>query len=158
VRLAPYGRVAVLSLVMATLYVLATPEHTPTVVRVELFVLTALAAVALLAIGRRRLPPPPSSPFEPPRRPPALSPVPVALERLAAELGAVQPGRPLPAALRRTLRAVAAVRLRTAGVDLDDERQAPAAAARCGPGLWAAIEGQAVAVEVGTLVAALEDL
>jgi hypothetical protein len=160
--LRPYVRVAALSLLVAVGYALAVPQHASTAIRVEIFVIVALTALALLERSRRRAPDAEASPFDPPRLPRAAPSVPIEVERHAVELRALASGHgpmPLPGALRRTMRAIAAARLRARwGLDLDDPADAAAARARCGPLLWDALAGDPTTADADALVAALEAL
>jgi hypothetical protein len=161
-RLVPYLKSAALVLVGSFVVTLATPQYRSTVLRVALFALAALVAVALVDRTRHVAPAPPPSPFEPAkvrRAPPGW---PGELDRLALEVRAMAAGAErnagvVPGALRRSCRRIASARLAERhGVDLDGD---PVRAADvCGPDLWAALDGEPTSLDTAELVAALEQL
>lgn len=161
-KLGPYLKFAGLVVVGCFVATIATPQYRSTVVRVGLFALAAILAVALIDLTRQSAPPPEPSPFEPRRRRAPPPGWPTELERLVIEVRAMEAGAErnagvVPPALRRSCRRDAAARLADRhGVDLDDDPGR--AAAVCGPDLWAALDGQPTTLDSGGLVAALEGL
>ena len=160
----PYLRVGGVTVLAAAVAALGAPQYRSTVERVALFVLAVIAAVALVDVIRHRSPLPARSPFEPRRVRPARPGVPIDLERAAVDIrafdAALDRGPAVaPGGLRRTARAIAASRLAGhRGVRLDDPEAQAAAAAVCGPELWALLEGQPTQLDPDRLVVALEQL
>jgi hypothetical protein len=159
---AGYVRLAVVSAAITALFVLAVPDHTSVALRIETFVLVAIAVMAIVGVLTARTPLPPPSPFRPGKRKPSPPPVPASLERHAVELRATvsapQPS-PLPGALRRTMMAIAASRLAEHhGILLEDESTADLARGLCGEPLWQALNGRPVDVDPDELISALERL
>jgi hypothetical protein len=159
---AGYVRLAVVSAVVTALFVLAVPDHTSVALRIETFVLVAIAVMAIVGLLTARTPLPPESPFRPSKPKPPPPPVPASLERHAVELRAMasapQPSS-LPVALRRTMIAIAASRLADHhGVLLEDESTAELARSLCGDPLWQALNGRPVDADPDELIGALERL
>jgi hypothetical protein len=160
--IAGYVRLAVVSAVVTALFVVAVPDHTSVALRIETFVLVAIAVMAVVGVLTARTPLPPESPFRPAKQKPSQPSVPASLERHAVELRAMasapQPS-PLPGALRRTMTAIATSRLvEHHGVLLDDDSPAGVARNLCGEPLWQALHGRPVDVAPDALIDALERL
>jgi hypothetical protein len=161
-RLVRYLKFVALVLVGSFVATIAAPQYRSTVLRLALFTLAATVAVALVERTRHAAPAPAPSPFEPRKvrtTPPGW---PGELDRLAIEVRAMAAGAErnagaVPGALRRSCRRIAASRLAERhGIDLDGD---PIRAAEvCGPDLWAALDGEPTALDVGGMVAALEQL
>ena len=161
-RIASYVKVAVIVIVGAFVLTVATPQYRSTVLRIALFALAAIVAVALVDATRRGAPEPEPSPFEPARRRAARPGWPTELERLTVEVRAMDAGAErnagvVPGALRRSCHRIAAARLaHRHGVDLDTDPVR--AEAVCGPEVWAALAGEPTVLDAPGLVAALEEL
>jgi hypothetical protein len=160
--LGPFVRLAALSFVVLGVVVLAAPDHTSVAVRIEIAVLAAIGAFAVLDVARRRSPPLGASPFDRTRPRRHAPTVPADVDRLAVDLRALaaHPGdAPLPGGLRRTVRAITASRLADHhGLHVDDPDDADAIRACVGPALMDALEGRAVAIDADELVATVEAL
>jgi hypothetical protein len=162
VRLVPYLKVVGLIVVGAFAATIATPQYRSTVLRLALFALAATVAVALVERTRQAAPAPAPSPFEPAKERRVPPSWPGELDRLAIEVRAMAAGAErnagvVPGSLRRSCRRIASARLADHhGVDIDSDRAR--AAMLCGPDLWAALDGEPSALDVGGLVAALEQL